>query len=235
VPWKGRASTDCRRPAYSGYRNMRNSRGGKGFLISFEGGDRCGKSTQIALLAKALRKRGVPVRVFREPGGTRLGEGIRKLLLHRHDLKMSPFTEFQLFTTARRKLCEEAVLPFIQRGKGMLILDRFFDSTLAYQGAAGGVDISRFGEYEKESRSGLVPDLTVLLDIPYETAERRGARLAKDRMEKKSRAFHERVRSGYRALARKEPSRFLVLDGTRPVEEIHRRILKALEERLGRL
>jgi len=208
----------------------------KTLFVTFEGGDKCGKSTQIALLEKKLRARKIPVKVLREPGGTMLGEEIRNILLHRHDHRLSAFVEFQLFTAARRQLVQEVVLPFLRsRGKAVLILDRFFDSTYVYQGVAGGLDLKRYAAFEKDSRAGLLPDITFLMDLSYAEARKRGKRYEKDRMEKKSAQFHEKVRRGFLARARKEKNRFCVLDASRKIGDLHGEILKIVEKKLGRV
>lgn len=208
----------------------------KVLFVTFEGGDKCGKSTQIALLAKRLKRLKVPVKFLREPGGTPLGEEIRNILLHRHDYQLSSFVEFQLFTTARKQLVREVILPFLKQNKrGVLILDRFFDSTYVYQGIAGGLDIRRYEAYEKASRAGLVPDITFLMDLSYAEARKRGKSHKKDRMEKKSALFHEKVRQGFLNRARMEKKRFRVLDASKNIEVLKEEILKAVEKKLGRI
>lgn len=206
----------------------------KSLLITFEGGDKCGKSTQISLLAKKLKQEKVSVKVCREPGGTRVGEEIREILLHRKKYHLSPAVEFQLFTTARRQLTEEVLLPFLNRKKGALILDRFFDSTYVYQGAAGGLKVGDYKTYEKMSRANLVPDVTFLLDLPVSEARKRCSG-RKDRMELKSKNYHERVRRGYQALARKNKIRFVVVDGRKSAAEIHQLIWQVVEKKLGKI
>ncbi len=208
----------------------------KVLFITFEGGDKCGKSTQIALLSKKLKALKVPVKVLREPGGTPLGEEIRNILLHRHDYQLSPFVEFQLFTTARRQLVQEVILPFLRQNKrGVLILDRFFDSTYVYQGVAGGLDMRRYETYEKATRAGLVPDITFLMDLSYSEAKKRGKSHMKDRMEKKSALFHEKVRRGFLKRARMEKKRFRILDASKRIEVLQGEILKTVEKKLGRV
>jgi dTMP kinase len=205
----------------------------RALFISFEGGDQCGKSTQIALLKKYLVKKKIPNKVLREPGGTRLGEEIRRLLLHSKKLKLSSFVEFQLFTTARRQLVEEVMVPFIQKTKkGILVLDRFFDSTHVYQGDAGNLSMKKLETIEKASRLGLVPDITFLLDISLKEAKNR-QKGTRDRMEKKSDAYHQKVRQGYLKRAKQSPRRFIVIDGTDTPAEIHQTIISRLERRLS--
>jgi len=202
-------------------------------FISFEGGDQCGKSTQIALLKKYLAKKKIPGKILREPGGTPLGEEIRRLLLHSQKLKLSSFVEFQLFTTARRQLVEEVMVPFIKKTKrGILVLDRFFDSTHVYQGEAGNLSMKKLREAEEASRLGLVPDITFLLDISLKEAKKR-QKGSRDRMEKKSDAYHQKVRRGYLKRAKKNSRRFVVIDGAQTQEEIHKAIISRLERRLS--
>ncbi len=204
----------------------------KALLITFEGGDKCGKSTQISLLGKRLKKEKIPFKVLREPGFTPLGEKIRNILLHSKDYELSSFVEFQLFTTARRKLVEDVVVPFLKNKKGVLILDRFYDSTYVYQGSAGSLDMKRHAAYEKESRMGLVPDITFLLDLPLKEARKRQT-TKKDRMERKSKAYHEKVRKGYLKLARQNKKRFKVLNGAGSISKIHESIWSAVEKSVG--
>jgi dTMP kinase len=204
----------------------------KALFITFEGGDKCGKSTQISLLEKKLKAKKIFIKILREPGHTYLGEKIRNILLHGKKYHLSPFVEFQLFTTARRQLTEEVLLPFLRQKKGILILDRFFDSTYVYQGIAGGLPINDFKEYEKATRGGLVPDLTFLLDLPVREAQKRcGSR--RDRMERKSKNYHEKVRRGYLKLAKNNKKRFVVIDSRKSIAEIHKIILKEVEKKLA--
>jgi len=204
----------------------------KAFLISFEGGEKCGKSTQIPLLAKALRRKGLRVKVLREPGATRVGEEIRKILLHRKKDSLSPLVEFQLFTAARRQLVDEILYPFLQKDKGVVILDRFFDSTYVYQGIAGGLNLKRLKSVEEASRRSLVPDITFLLDLPLsEIVKRTGKN--KDRMERKPKSYHQKVRNGFLKRAKAEKRRFVVVDGSRTIQAIQNDIYRIVERRLG--
>lgn len=195
----------------------------RGLLLSFEGIDGSGKSTQISLLTHALRQRGHSVSVYREPGGTPLSEKIRDLLLD-PAYEPDPVTEILLFSAARSELAARRILPDLEDGH-VVILDRFFDSTTAYQGYGNGV----LGEQALESihrlaAHALVPGITFYLRIPIQHAIRRLAAQEKDRIESKDEAFFSRVVEGYEQLARRH-RRFIPLDALAPVEQIHGEIL----------
>ncbi len=200
-------------------------------LITFEGIDGCGKSTQIGLLKDWLTERDIPFSVFREPGGTELSEKIRALLLNSKD-EMDPATELLLFSAARSQLIAEKVKPRLSAGE-LVILDRFYDSTTAYQGY--GRQSASLGQIESLNRLAghdLVPDITFYLKIDPEEAEKRTAGAAKDRMESSGRQFFRDVARGFDLLSEENP-RFLTLDATLAPEAIHSQIVKVLEERLS--
>jgi len=192
-----------------------------GKLITFEGPEGGGKSTQTAALASKLRARGIDVLVSREPGGTPTGEIIRNLL--QHNLSGEPLngiTEVLLFCASRAQLCANVIRPALERGT-WVILDRFTDSTLAYQGYGRGFDIDALRRINDFATGGLVPDLTLLIDIPAAEGLARAASRAagaKDTIEREPLAFHERLRAGYLAVAESEPCRITVIDGTPPTE-----------------
>lgn len=197
-------------------------------FITFEGIDGSGKSTQLDVLEERLIGTGHEVVRLRDPGGTRLSEGVRSLLLD-PAMEIAPFAEMLLFSAARTQVVEETIRPALQAGR-IVLCDRFFDSTTAYQGSGRGVaDPEWLGGFHLRVTGGLVPDRTYLLDIsPEEGAIRLGGRGAAgegaDRMERSGMAFFERVVGGYRRLAELEPGRILLLDATEPVDQIHARI-----------
>lgn len=200
-------------------------------LITFEGIDGSGKSTQARLLHAHLERAGLAPLLLREPGGTALSERIRELLLAPEAL-VAPRAELLLFAAARAQLAEEAIQPALAEGRPV-ICDRFYDSTTAYQGAGRGLaEPGWLDGFHRFVTGGLVPERTYLLDVPLEVAAERRGRCA-DRIEAAGRAFFERVRAGYLALAEAEPARIRLLDGTRSAEDLHEEILHDVE-RLAR-
>ena len=198
-------------------------------FLSFEGIDGSGKSTQLRRLAAALSAEGRPVRTVREPGGEPVAERVRALLLD-PALDVRPRAELLLFSAARAQLVERVVRPALAAGETVLA-DRFFDSTTAYQGSGRGLgapgrsaafDLDTFHRFVT---GGLVPARTYLLDVPAETAAARRAGEDDDRMEAAGLDFFRRVRLAYLALAAQHEGRVLVLDGTRPPDELHAEIL----------
>ena len=200
----------------------------KGFLITFEGAEGSGKSTQIRFAVNLLKRKGHSVLVFREPGGTETSEAVRKILLDKKLNAMRPETELLLYLAARAQLVREKIKPALEKGK-MVVLDRFEDSTLAYQGFGGGVPLPVIEAFSRFARGSLRPDLTILLDVDIKEGLRRSGR--SDRVEKKSVAFHEKIRKGFLALARREPKRFLVVPAGLTIEEVRGKI----EDRLARI
>lgn len=200
-------------------------------LISFEGIDGSGKSTQAQLLLAHAETAGWRPLLVREPGGTALSERIRALLLD-PEAHILPRAELLLFSAARAQLVDEVIAPAL-RADRLVIADRFYDSTTAYQGAGRNLaDTDWLRDFHAFVTDGLVPDRTYLVDVPLDVAaERRGG--DRDRMEGSGQAFFERVRTTYLALADAEPDRFLVLDGTRPVDELHAEIVADVERLLA--
>lgn len=212
----------------------------RGKLITFEGIEGSGKSSHARLLARAMRAEGRDVLEVREPGGTRLGEAIRRLLCRRDkNEQMTPRAELLLFLASRAQLVQNVILPALRRG-ALVVCDRFYDSTTAYQGYARGCEQATLALLNAFAVQNLVPDLTVLLDLNLQSGFKRlGDRnrrdgKSKDRIESESVAFHRRVRMGYLDLARKNPERFRVIDSDRPIERVQADILEAVKSVIAR-
>ena len=191
-----------------------------GVFITLEGGDGSGKSTQAELLREWLADRGRTVVRTREPGGTEVGIEVREIVLH-HRGDIAPRAEALLYAADRAHHVATVVRPALERGE-IVIQDRYIDSSVAYQGAGRVLDPESVRGLSEWATEGLRPDLTVLLDLDSATARGRlvEARTRYDRLEAEASEFHDRVRSAYLALAEAEPGRFLVVDASRPVEEI---------------
>jgi dTMP kinase len=186
------------------------------------------------MLVDVLRARGgAIVHFIREPGGTAISERLREILLDRSNLELSELTELFLFSASRAQLVAQLILPALARGE-IVVCDRFYDSTTAYQGYGRGLDLEAVRRINAVATAGTEPDLTVLVDIPVGEIEARkkASGGAPDRMENAGRAFYERVRKGYLAIAREQPGRFVVIDGMRNVNDIALDIRRAVEERL---
>jgi dTMP kinase len=212
-------------------------------LISFEGGDGSGKSTQLKLLADYLSSRGRACICTREPGGTNLGKMVRKALLEVGDEQISSQAEIFLYLADRAQHVQEIVQPALASGK-IVLCDRFTDSTLAYQGYGRGADLHALRQMNLIASGGIIPDLTLLLDCPVElglsrTARRIAAQRAtqspEDRFEREEVEFHERVRRGFQELARAEPERIHVLDAAGAIAKVHEQIKELVERKLGTL
>ena len=205
-------------------------------FITFEGSEGCGKTTQAQKLAERLAGSGVTHLVTREPGGTPIGETIRELLQFApHNSRMTPETELFLFEASRSQLVREIINPALERGI-CVIADRFFDSTTVYQGAARTLDRELIERLNTFAVGDCIPDVTFVLDVNAATAKSRmqGPRKT-DRMEQQPADFYERVREGYRALAKREPSRVVLIDGSRTADEIENEIWKVLASRFPNL
>ncbi len=198
-------------------------------LISFEGLDGCGKSTQVQRLAARLQAAGYDVRTVREPGATPLSEHIRNLLLHT-STDIVPLAEMLLFNAARAQLVETVLRPALEQG-AIVLCDRFDDSTTAYQGYGRGLPLDIVLACNRIATGGLTPALTFFLDIPVELAFQRSH--GTDRMEQAGRSFFERVRQGYWDIARRNPERVICIDATRPPEAVHADIWQHVRHRLG--
>jgi len=201
----------------------------KGLLITFEGGEGSGKSTQAARLRDRLAAEGRKAILLREPGGTPLGEQLRQAILHRTS-DMTPEAELLLFLAARAELVRSVILPALDDG-AIVLCDRFSDSTLAYQGFGRGLDLETVRRLDAFATSGLFPDLTVLLDLPAEVGSKRKS-AETDAFQREDGGFHQRVRQGYLTLAAASPSRWLVLDATLTPDEIEALIRKRVLPRL---
>ena len=186
-------------------------------FIVFEGGDGSGKSTQARSLLRRLRRRGVKVLRTHEPGGTPLGQSLRRLL--KSGEAMTPVSELMLFEAARAQLVQNVIRPFLEQG-GVVIADRFTSSTMTYQGYGRGLDRELIDRLNREATGGLEPDLTVFLDLPVETALARKGGGSGDNFDDAPVDFHRRIHRGYSALAAADPGGWLVLDGQRPPEEL---------------
>ena len=204
-----------------------------GKFITIEGVEGCGKSTQVVQLKHDLESKGHAVEVTREPGGTPVGEAIRRILLDPDYADMSPTTELLLYAAARAQHVAQRIRPALEAGR-IVLCDRFADSTTAYQGAGRQLSEDIVRRLHEIATSGVWPDLTIVLDLPVEVGLARATRrTAPDRLETEPLAFHRRVREEFLRLARSEPSRIKVIDGDRAVddvtEDIWRLVVQLLE------
>lgn len=181
----------------------------KGLFITFEGSEGCGKSTQSKMLSSHLKRMGRKVVFLREPGGTKISEKIRKVLLDAKNHEMSPTCETLLYMAARAQLVKEIIRPALEKGS-IVISDRFLDSTVVYQGYGLGIDAAIISAIGAFATSGLKPDLTILLDLPVEKGLKH-REASKDRIEARPLSYHLRVRRGYLALAKAEPRRIKIV------------------------
>ena len=195
----------------------------KGLFITFEGGDGCGKTTQIKLLEEYLQSKGYKTLLTREPGSKGLGVKVREILLN-YDGEVSPVCESFLFLADRAQNVDCIIKPALEEGT-IVICDRHTDSSVAYQGYGRGLDIDRINMLNNIATSGLKPDLTIVLDVDVKTSQARVG-TEKDRMESAGIEFFEKVRNGYLEIAKKEPQRVKVVDSTKTIEEIHKEIVE---------
>ncbi len=208
---------------------MRDRRG-KFFVL--EGPDGGGKTTQAQLLARYLGEKNIPVAVTREPGGTQIGECVRRLLLDPLHSKMSRRTELMLYMAARAQLCEEFLEPTLAKGISV-ISERFLLSSVVYQGYAGGLGVEETQRIGALITGGLEPDLTIVLDVEPEEGIRRREALRPDRIEQKDLDYHRRVREGFLLMAKKNPRKIKVLSGNQSVEALHAEIRRLVQGVLG--
>ena len=205
----------------------------RGKFITFEGGEGAGKSTQARRLADRLRGMGRTVVVTREPGGSPGAETIRELLVQGEAERWSPITETLLMYAARRDHIERTVEPALARGE-IVVCDRFYDSTRAYQGAGGGAPMGLIAVLEAEVVGAVVPDLTLIFDLPVDEGLARAAARGEGeaRFESKGQAFHERLRAAYLEIARREPDRCVIVDAVGDLATIEARVWDAVSTRL---
>lgn len=204
-----------------------------GIFITFEGIEGCGKTTQIRLLEDFLKLRSHDTILTREPGGTKIGDQIRKILLSVENRGMFPVAELFLYAAARSQHVEEVIKPALKDGK-IVLCDRFADATTAYQGAARKIERDFLKQVHQIATGGLKPDLTILLDLPAGTGlkrawdrnEREQIRGKEDRFEQEAIDFHERVREGYLEIAREEPFRVKIVNASELVDSVHRGIIQ---------
>ena len=204
-----------------------------GLFITFEGGDGSGKTTQINLLASWLESEGHTVVITREPGGTDLGTELRNIILQREGF-IAPRAEALLYAADRSHHIHTLVRPALKRGE-IVVQDRYLDSSVAYQGAGRVLDPTEVRDISLWATENLMPDLTVVLDVPASVAKERQAAGERqyDRLEAEAEDFHTRVRESYLALAAEEPERFLVIDGESSIEAIHEAIVAKVSDLLG--
>jgi len=206
----------------------------RGVFISLEGVEGCGKSTQARLLAEYIAELGYPVVLTHEPGGTPITEQIREILLEPRNTDMTNITELLLYLASRAQHVDQLIMPALVEGK-VVICERFSDATFAYQGYARGFDLDHLEQVNKMATGGLEPDLTLLLDLKPEDGLSRKGRdsYALDRLENESDEFHNKVRNGYLAIARRSPQRVEVIDAKDAVEDVHLRIRKCVDQRFA--
>jgi dTMP kinase len=207
-----------------------------GKLISFEGSEGSGKSTQIARLADRLQKAGLEVVATREPGGTEIGEQIRNIIVHNSKGdEMCPETELLLFTAARAQVVREVIAPALTRG-AMVLTDRYLDSSTVYQGIARNLALGPVNEINRFAVGNVMPDLTIVIDVPTEVSLQRVRQRASDlpdRMERENITFYKMVREGYLLLAKEWSDRVVVLDGTLSPDALDKKIWALVQKRLA--
>lgn len=199
-------------------------------LITFEGIEGSGKTTQIELLYNHLKEKGYEVIKTREPGGTTFGEALRRIFLH-ENLNVLPLSELLVFMAMRAQHVEELILPALKDGK-VVLCDRFVDASYAYQGYGRGIDLGIIETLNRFVTKGIRPNLTILLDCSVKKGLQRKAANVMDRFEKEDIAFHQRIKNAYLKLAGEEPKRFLIVDGKKRVEDIETVIRKKVENLL---
>lgn len=201
----------------------------KKLFISMEGPDGSGKTTQINLLKEYLSNKGYEILITREPGGNKISEAIREIILNKEYTNMDYMTEALLYASARAQLVSEVIVPSLQEGKAV-ISDRFIDSSAVYQGIARGLGVENVYKINEFATKGLMPDVTFHLDLPASIGISRKKNQAElDRMELEAIDFHEKVAKGYRTLAALSPERIFTIDATLDQEEIHQIIINKLE------
>ncbi len=203
----------------------------EGIFITMEGPDGSGKTTQIDLLKKYLEKKGYDIVIAREPGGTVIGEAIRKIILNPEYEEMGHMTELLLYASARAQLVNQVIKPALTEGKAV-ICDRFVESSAVYQGIGRGLGVDTVYEVNNYALGDVQPKLTIFMDLDAEEGIKRKKEQAElDRMEKENLSFHKRVVDGYRQLARLYPERIVPIDATLPIDTIHSMIVEEVEHR----
>jgi dTMP kinase len=205
---------------------------GDKMFITFEGIDFCGKSTQVELLRKYLIDNNKHVELVREPGGTKISEQIRSVLLDKVHTGMCSETELFLFSAARAQLVREKIRPYLQKGY-YVISDRLHDSSTAYQGFGRGLSIDAILSIHNLALGDTIPDITFLMDIPIEEMNiRKSQKLHRelDRIESSGIEFYNKIRNGYNWILEKEPKRFKRIDGTQSIQQVHEQIIKIIKE-----
>lgn len=205
----------------------------KGIFITMEGPDGAGKSTQIDLLKKYLEDKGYNILLTRDPGGNDISEAIREIILNKDFTEMGYMTELLLYASARAQLVKENIKPALEAGTAV-IADRFVDSSAVYQGIGRGLGIDTVYKVNEFALQGIMPDMTILMDLDAEVGLARKKNQAElDRMERESIDFHKKVVAGYRELADRYPERILKVDAALQVQEIHDIIVTNIEKKLG--
>ncbi len=204
-------------------------------FITFEGIDLCGKSTQAKLLLKYLQSKKKKVIYVREPGGTKISEKIRHLLLDKDHVEMEYVTEFLLFSASRYQLTNEVIIPHLKKGY-IVICDRYYDSSTAYQGFGGKIDLKSINQVNKIATSDLKPNITFLLNItPQESFKRKNImKKTGDRIENKALAYYKKVVAGYMEIAKVNKKRFKIIDGKKNVNDIHEFIVSSISSHTQR-
>lgn len=203
--------------------------GKNGLFITFEGGDGCGKTTQLNLTARYFEEKGKNVILTREPGSVGLGQKLRELILH-YDGDIDSTAEAFLFLADRAQHIAKLVKPAVEAGK-IVLCDRHTDSTVAYQGYGRGEDIEQIKALNNLATHGIKPDLTLVFDVSEEIAQQRVGS-EKDRMESAGNEFHKRVRNGYLEIAKQEPERVKVIDANLSIEEVFEQVKKYIDEKI---
>ena len=208
-------------------------------FITFEGIEGCGKTTQIKRFVKRLRKYEIPLIMTIEPGGTKVGKNIRRILLDPRNKNLSPLTELILYAADRAQHVEEVIKPALDQGK-WVICDRFTDATVVYQGIARGQDMRLVNILNKKATQRIRPDITFLLDCPVDMGLDRAIKRneapthkGQDRFERETLDFHKEIRKGYLDLARKDKKRFIIIDATLPKDEVEEKIFQYIKPYLN--
>jgi len=206
-----------------------------GLLITFEGGEGAGKSLHIRAVKQKLEDLGRDVVVVREPGGTAIGEAIRAILLSRENSEMSPRAELLLYEAARAQIVDEVIRPALEKG-AVVLCDRFYDSSVAYQGYGRGLDRDMISVLNMIATDDLTPDATLWLDVPVDVGLHRARHEGEpDRLESEDRVFHEAVRAGFASIADLEPRRIFKIDSTQAPDEVYGDIEQVIDEVLSRV